>query len=640
MFIVEAIPLIKIPLDRAQILSYFSKTPLKRGALVRAPVAKSIIPAVVINSLPLETQKIQIRKGSFVLKPIYGVISQNPVICENQFKLAKYLSQKYLASLGISLKLFLPESLLKRKRKLKDVLEISSLSETKTFKNDQKPKFLWIENPAPFYFEKIKAVMKRGASCLFLVPNLEELEYWQKKLKENFIKEKIIVYHQNLKPKEKLSKWQESNISGPKIILGTRSSLFLPFRELGLIIIDKEQNPGFGPFGQSPCYDVKEVASYLASLYQAQLILSSSNPSLESYNSLKNGKYLLLKYHIPKKNLAKVKILDLRKTPPEKNKIFAQELKNEISQILNSQGKVLLFVNRKGFARIVLCKECGFVLKCDNCEAPMIYHILKGLMLLCHHCGAKKIVPKNCPNCQGFAIEPLGFGTQKVAKEIQNLFPKANVLELDKNLTPNQILQHKVLEIFFKKSPSVLVATNLILKFQNRFRVSKPKLLISAVVSADSLLFFPEYKTRESFFQIVRFLQSFSSQVFLQTYNPELDFFKILPQNPKIFLDQELKLRQEFDYPPFSELIRLTFAHSSESKAKNEALKLQEKLKSNFQDQAEILGPFPGFIPKIKGKYLWHLLLKCKLNCQEVKAKLPEYLSRNWQVDINPENLL
>ncbi len=640
MFVLEAIPLTKIPLGQPQILSYFSRVSLARGTLVQAPLSKAIVKAVVINSHRLENQKLKIRKGSFALKPIKAVIFENPVLTENQLKLAKYIAQNYVSSLGTALKLFVPQAFLKRKSPDKESLKITDNFEG-TLAN-KKPQFLWSDNPASFYFEKIKEKEnEKKGKVIFLVPNLEELIYWEDQLKGAFPREEIMVYHQGLKPKQKLAVWQESNRPQFKIIIGARSVMFLPFKELSLIVIEKEEDPGFKPFGQSPFYNAKEVALHLALLHNAQIVLSSSYmPSVETYKAVKSGGYELAKPFKLTQAKTGVKIIDLKKESSRKTLILSQELKKEAENVLAKNGKVLLFVNRKGFARVVVCKECGFVFKCEGCDSPMIYHFLQKPILLCHHCGAQKPAPRICPSCQGYKIEPLGAGAQRVAKEIRNLFPQANVLELDLDITPNEASQNKVVDVFLEKDASLLVATNLIFKFQKKLSSQKPSQIISAIISADSLLFFPEYLTRERFFQTVSFLQGFSQKVLLQTYNPDLDFLKYLGKNPYDFLSAELKLRQEFGYPPFSEIMRLTFSHSLKSKAQDEALSVRKKLQSIFKDEAEILGPFPGLIPKIKGKYLWHLLLRCQPSCQKIKAQIPKLLSPAWKIEINPENLL
>lgn len=637
MFILDVIPLAKIPLPLEQVFSYFSPEIVKPGGLVLVPLRKKKFLALVINVNPVMEKKMEIKRANFSLKKIEKVIFPEEILENFQISLAQWLSKNYFLPLGSSLRLFLPKRLIKKK-KFFDLSHLSFKEKEvkKFFKKEKTPPLLfWAKERGNFYLKEIKETLKEGKEVLFLVPELKALEENLQKLKK--ISESVLIFHSNLKPLEEFFSWEKVKTGKAKIILGTRSALFLPFQNLGLIILDQEEDPAYGSWGKIPRYNTKDAVLKLAELWKAKVIFGSDLVSVESYYWAKKGKYKLVKEL--KTQVPNLEIVNMREEIKNGNfSIFSERMKEILNDLISKEDQAILFINRRGLSTALLCQECGFAIKCKNCDVPMVYHLEdKKPVLICHHCGLREIVPAICPQCQGWRFWQIGKGTQKVFEELKKLFPKTKILRLDSDIAPNLQKQKSIIGDFLEKKANILVATQLILKFQ--IPPSKLPGLVGVVI-VDPILNLPEFQIKERVFHVLKKLRAFGKKILIQTSNPELSIFNYLKEDKiKEFYQEELKQRGLLFYPPFSEIIRLTFSHKNNLKAESKAIELKKILLKNFPN-SQILGPAPAFIPRVKKKYIWQILVKLKGEKLKVKRLLSKIISPDWKVEVNPETLL
>lgn len=641
MYIIDVIPLIKIPLPSSQILTYFSKERVNKGALVLIPISGRKEKAIVLNSSRIEERKLEIKRRAFKLKKIEKIFSPTPLISEPQMELAFWMHKFYLTSLGPILKLFLPKTFIKRKKPMK-ILEVKpQISKTKT----QKPLLSWGKDRMKFYLKEVEKALKKKKQVLFLLPEIQDIENFVTPIKE------VAFWHGGLKTSAELKEWEKIRSGKAKLIIGMRSGVFAPFQNLGLIILEKEENPAFKSWRQHPRYDAKEVALKLAEMTKAKIILGSALPSVVSYYKAKTGKYKLISPKTIQSYSRKIKIVDMREEIRKGNySIFSEDLEYELKKVLKEKKRAILFCNRRGMATYIFCQDCGWIAKCENCNVPMVYH--KNLKikdeklkegLICHHCGARRDPHIVCPNCKGHRLKYSGIGTQKVVQELKRLTPKIRIFRLDSDITPRTEAQKKIFEEFLKSKNSVLVGTQIFLKFSDLLK--KPLVLVG-ITSSDQFLNLPEFKATEVAFQTLYKLEIFGKKLIIQTYNPKtpcLQFFR--ERNVEAFFEKEIQARKEFSYPPFSEIIKLSFAHKNLQKVEKQARDFKEKLEKLGATHpslltTQILGPIPGSIPKVKGKYIQNIILKVKNEKPEVKDLILENIPKNCEVDVNPQSLL
>jgi len=545
MYILNVIPLIKIPYPNPQILSYFGEEKIKIGGVVKIPIRKKKINAIVVDCKKLEQEKIRLKKFSnFQIKPIEKIISKEPVLIEKQIKLLFWISDYYFAPIGLVARIFLSKKL-------------------------------------PLY-----------------------------------VKNSLI-----LTPKNK-------------------GIIFSPFKNLESIIIEDESSDLYRSWGRKPYYDVRIIAKQLAKIHNAKLTLKIARPRRVS-PGLKNSK-----------------LVDMREEM--KNGNFSI-ISRGLQEALNKADKSILYIARRGTATFILCRECGYVSMCPACDVPMIYHEDKpSRRLVCHHCGKDDIAPVLCPKCKSIKIKYFGSGTQKVESEIKKLFPDKNpekspaaingarIFRLDSDTAEKPEQQQKIIKEFNQNKSAILIGSQMLL---NKGLEAD----LVAVISIETILNLPDYKSSERVFQTINQLQKMAKNDFLiQTYKPDNFTIKTALANDfKKFYDEEIKIRKAFNYPPFSQIIKLSFEHKDPITTKNEAKILMEKLKTqikNFQPKAgppraekidvELLGPVPAFIPKVARIYRWNIIIKSKIKDLNLRNRILIIVPSRWEIEVDPESLL
>ncbi len=620
----QVIPLTKISIRDPQVLTYKSKEALSPGSLVLIPLKTRYEKGIVKEALKKPKKKLKI-------KPIEKVLLSSPVVSPTILTLAEKISEEFLEPLGLVLKLFLPRVFFTRKRLEK--LNIPDFPKKKTTKKQPKPILLWSDDRWNYYKKEIQKTLKQNKQILFLVPEIEKIDIFKNLLFQ--LTNKVEVFHSDIRTKKEFEIWQNLIKGKIQIVIGTRSAIFLPFSNLGLIILDEEESSSYKSWEMHPRYHTKKIAFLLASQFQSHLILGTSLPSIESFYLAKTKQIKLIeKYKKPK---TKIELVDQREEIRFRNfSVFSRKLQTLLSQKTKEKTKILLFVNRKGLAPTIFCRNCGYTLKCKHCEAPLVYH-KKGL-LVCHHCGYEIEAPGVCPKCGSWKLRFFGVGTQRVfdaLKKARDNFwenKEINIFRLDGDIPKKR--QKEIINYFQKSESGILVTTSAIFKYPDLY------FDLSAVVFIDNLLNFPDFQIEERVFHILFKLQSISKEMLVQTYKPDFPLFQFFQKGKiKEFFQKELKERKRGFFPPFSEVIKLTYKQKSKEKGSQKIEKIQKIVEKLFKKH-EILGPAPAFIPKVKGKYLWHLIIKIPQNQKKRVKELLNYLPRTWSIDVNPESLL
>ncbi len=468
------------------------------------------------------------------------------------------------------------------------------------------------------YISLMQEELTAGRQVLYLLPEIALTAQIVNRLLTIF-GEKVGVYHHKFNYNEKVEIWnsvagyQSDNVKY-QIIIGTRSALFLPFINLGLIIVDEEHDSSYKQNEPAPRYHARDSAIMLATLMNAKVLLGTATPSIETYFNVQTGKYthteIFKRYgDLP---LPQVEIVDITKERKVKKGIWyiSKPLKIAIDEALENKNQVILFHNRRGFAIIVQCTQCGWIPGCKHCDITLTYH-KKHNHLKCHLCGYFRNIPEMCPVCQNAHIKFLGYGTEKVEEEIKVLFPNAVVARMDTDTTRGKYSHQNIISAFEKGETNILVGTQMVSKGLNFEKVSTV-----GILNADSLMHFPEFRAFEKGFQILTQIMGRSGRhhkkgiVILQTCKPKHIVIKSAINNNFLdFYNAQIKERKLFRYPPFYRLILLSVQHKNQMKANSAANKLK-KIISKIDDELIILGPEEPIYGKIKKYYIRNILIK------------------------------
>ncbi|MCK4225136.1 MAG: primosomal protein N' [candidate division Zixibacteria bacterium] len=469
------------------------------------------------------------------------------------------------------------------------------------------------------YIKAIREVLKDGKQALILVPEISLTPQIISRFKANF-GEKVGCLHSRLSAGERFDTWRRVRSGELSIVVGARSAVFSPFQNLGMIVVDEEHDPSYKQDDPTPRYNARDVAVMRAKLNEAVVILGSATPSLESYYNAQSGKYVLcqLKERVAKQKLPNVKIVDLTQERKEGNRNFlSSRLRTLLQDRMDNREQALLFLNRRGFSTFVKCQDCGHIEKCPHCDITLTFH-RTDFSLRCHYCNYQKKAPNLCPNCQGHRFMYKGAGTQKIEEELKEHLPKALMERMDLDTTVKKGAHKKLLSDFGKKKFGILLGTQMITK-----GLDFPDVTLVGVISADTGLDLPDFRSKERTFQLLTQVAgragrgTLEGEVIVQTYYPEDWTIKLAASHDfEEFYLKELEQRRELGYPPFNHLILVVFSGKSLRKvtscAQNFSSTLKRRIKSGRQKRAEILGPAPAPLSKIKNQYRWQLLIKTK----------------------------
>ncbi len=503
------------------------------------------------------------------------------------------------------------------------------------------------------YLETITRTLSKGRGAILLYP---EIIFASKAFARftSYLGDRVAILHSELSPGVRYDEWCRIKKGMADVTIGTRLAIFAPLKNLGLIIIDGEEETGYKQ-EEVPRYHTREVALRRARESQATVILASGSPTLESYHEVKNGNYGLtrLSQRIDKRKLPEIKLVDMRLelTQKKNRSIFSLKLQEGMRKRLEGKDQTILFLNRRGFASFILCRECGFVPRCPNCNQSLVYHF-PDRILHCHHCNYSVKVPDACPNCRGHYMRPFGIGTQRVEEEVRRLFPKARVMRMDTDTTRKKGSDQRMVKAFEERRVDILVGTQMVLKgieFKDR--------VLLGVVSADTALNLPDFRATERTFTLLSQVLGragrgdLPDEVIIQTYTPEHHGIQeVCFGDYDSFYNREIEYRKELSYPPFTHLINILVRSNVEKQAQRVASHLASALmKAKKEEKVQILGPSPAPLARVKGQCRWQVALK-GANIENLRRILRPILKREKtltrysnvfiSVDVDPVALL
>lgn len=504
------------------------------------------------------------------------------------------------------------------------------------------------------YLQLIEKALNEHKSSILLVPEISLTPQTVNRFIARFGKENIAVLHSKLSIGERYDEWNKINEGRAKIVIGARSAIFAPVKDLGLIIIDEEHDSSYKS-EMTPKYDAKEVARFMCKEENVPLLLGSATPDIDTYYRAKNEEIMILelKNRANKASLPDIEIIDLREELAKGNKsMISTRLYEEIQKNLNDKKQTILYLNRRGFSTFVMCRNCGYTVKCKNCNINLTYHANTN-RLKCHYCGYEEKLVTKCPSCGSEQIRYFGTGTQKLEYEINKLFPNASTIRMDIDTVSKKNSHEQILEKFKNDNIDILIGTQMVVKGHHF-----PNVTLVGVIAADGSLNIDDFRANERTFQILTQVAGRAGRgedkgrVIIQTYNP--DNFSIecaKKQNYDLFYNTEISLRKQLKYPPFCDIILIGFTSVIEQKVAKVAGKIHEYLKNRVLK--ENLGiilykALPSPIDKIKNKYRWRILIKCKFG-EEITDLINDVLeefqklkskSTKITIDLNPNNMM
>jgi len=471
------------------------------------------------------------------------------------------------------------------------------------------------------YFKLIDDTIKSGKNVLFLAPEIALASQLTKRLAKKFGTKDVAIWHSSISEGERYDVWQKLYKNEIKILAGARSAVFAPLKNIGLIIIDEEHEGAYKQTSPAPRYDARLVARKLAKFNSCPLILGSATPDISSYYRAVNSNHLyemLTRYNNAK--VAPVTVINMQEYGRAAYKgLISKPLQTAIKETLDNKQQVILLINRRGYSTYTQCQGCGHVIECPNCAIPMIWHA-KDNMLKCHYCNHVEYFPDVCPNCGFDGLKNSGTGTQKIEQYIKDLYPDYNVERIDSDVLTRKGEHIRLLEKFQKGEIDILVGTQMIAK-----GLDNPNVTLVGVISADASFNLPDFRASERGFQLLTQVAGragrgeFRGRVLFQTYNPEYYALESAKsQNYSEFYKKEIVSREDFDYPPFSQIIRLILSSQNNFRAEKAAQEIALRLctmieKFGFGERLEVLGPTPCVIERINGYYRFQILIKNKL---------------------------
>jgi len=589
------------------------------------------------------------------LKAITEIIDVDFVLGEKEFKLADWISKTYFCNLGVVLNLFFVDKVKARKEKIlnfnptndfiptfeqKNAIDILTNSSEKSGLKEFLVHGVTGSGKTEVYIQTIRNFINKGYGAIVLVPEISLTPQTVRRFVER-LGDKVAVFHSRLSKGEKYLEWQKVNSGKAKVVVGARSALFTPVKNLGVIIIDEEHDSSYKS-GQSPYYHARAVAEKLCELNNATLVLGSATPDISTYYRAKSGNISLieLKERTNHRELPKTEIIDMREELVAGNKtIFSKKLYDEIKENLARKEQTILFLNRRGYSTFVSCRKCGFVAKCRSCNIALTYHMNKN-SLECHYCGAKFNNPEVCPVCKEKYIKYFGIGTQKIENAVNKVFPEATVIRMDLDTTTKKDSHEEILNKFKNENIDIMIGTQMVAKGHDF-----PNVTLVGVMAADTSLNSNDFYSAERTFDLLTQVSGRAGRaekngrVIVQTY--ESDNYSIVAAKEhdyERFYNQEILLREQLNYPPFSDITLINISGDAENQVISDSRKIREVFEEFFKgnEQVRVLREVPSPISKIKNKYRFRIIIKSDV-CNKINNEIYELLNSDRFEDISSE---
>jgi len=600
------------------------------------------------------------------VKPVEEILDREPVLNDDLIKLSEWISSHYLCSVGEALWTIIPKGIKKREKSVfiegfqQGVMGENDIVLTeeqrgafnllvKSLDGDVGKHFLLYgitgSGKTEIYLRIIHEVLKRGKGAILLVPEIsltpQTVNYFSRR-----VGNQLAILHSRLTKAEKVNEWHRVLSGKRSIVIGARSAIFAPMKNIGIIIIDEEHETSYKS-DETPRYNAKTVAYVRTKKHGATLLFGSATPSIESFYLAKLNKFTLL--HLPRRvlnqKLPVTHIADLRKIKGEK--YIANPLFNAIERRLKQQEQVILFLNRRGFSPYVYCENCGYIFKCKNCDITLTYHKMDK-KLSCHYCGYSITTFDLCPVCRDERMLYSGFGTEKIEKVLNDYFPGAVVVRMDSDTVKKRNALSQILAEFSKKHIDILIGTQIVTK-----GLHFPDVTLVGVLNADIPLNFPDFRSAERAFNLITQVSGRAGrsdkegEVFIQTYNPAHYAIQTAKnQDYEEFFIREIKYRENLIYPPFCRIIRLVFRGSNSQSLFESAYSAVSFIQERTKNYISLLGPTFCPLSRIKNNYRVHVIIKMN-QVAPVRTVLKEFQNlmgkkhgQYLEIDIDPISML
>lgn len=623
--------------------TYSSSSPIDAGTIVRVPVGKRVITGVALRP---------VNKPAFTTKPIDAVLLPTPL--PTAFvKLALWLSEYYATHGGLVLQAMLPSGLQKTRRTT-EIKPHPIRNRVHIVLNKDQAAALELINQAAgktvllhgvtgsgktqVYIEAAKAQAEQGKSSIILVPEIALTPQLVAEFTHHF--ERLIITHSGLSEAKRHLAWVEAlQATEPTVVIGPRSALFMPLKNVGLVVVDECHEPSYKQ-EQSPRYLALRAASVLARAHNAALVLGSATPSVADYYVAQSQNATiasLSKPATPKKTKVETTVVDYKNRAEfRKHRFISNTLITKITETLANNQQVLLFHNRRGTAPTTICTSCGWTAECPHCFLPLTLHADRH-ELLCHLCGTKQTIPPGCPTCKEPTVAFKGIGTKMIEAEVAKLFPKARVARFDADTKQEDMLHNRYQDLY-DGNIDILIGTQIVAK-----GLDLPKLATVGVVQADSGLILPDFQAEERVFQLIYQVigrvgrGQLDGHVVVQTFQPEHPALThAINRDYAAFYEQAIKQRAAGRFPPFRFLLKLVCTYKTEKGAITASQKLAVQLRQ--QKDIEILGPTPAFHERFGGNFRWQIIVASKK--RQALVAIAKNLPQHWQFDIDPASLL
>ena len=600
------------------------------------------------------------------IKPVKTVLDNEAVLNEDLIETGEWIARHYLCSIGEALWTIIPKGIKKKDKKvifdkhftanhsgkeikLTEDQKVVFNSLMRSFDNEGSRHFLLHgvtgSGKTEIYLRIIDETLKRGRGAILLVPEIsltpQTIGYFSKRMGDH-----LAILHSRLTKAEKINEWYRIQSGEKRVVIGARSAMFAPMKDIGIIIIDEEHETSYKS-DETPRYNAKSLAYYRAAKHDATLLLGSATPSIESYYLAKLKKFTLLELpnRVLDQKLPSTRVADLRRI--KENRYISTVLIKAIENRLRKREQMILFLNRRGFSPYIFCENCGYVFKCENCDITLTYH-KKERDLKCHYCGYVDHPHDTCPECGDKRIKYSGFGTEKIEGVLSDYFPGAVVARMDTDTVKSRTSISKILSAFSKKEIDILIGTQMVTK-----GLHFPDVTLVGVLNADISLNFPDFRSSERTFNLITQVSGRAGrsekggEVIIQTYNPaHYSIQTAKNQDYEEFFVREIKYRQNLCYPPFCRIIRLVFRGNDSKKLFETAYSAISFIQERTENYISILGP--AFCPfsRIKKYFRVHIIIKLDQlePVRSVINELQNSQSKNreqyMEIDIDPLSML
>jgi primosomal protein N' (replication factor Y) (superfamily II helicase) len=492
------------------------------------------------------------------------------------------------------------------------------------------------------YLQALAAIIAQGKRGIVLVPEIVLTTQAIQRFAGRF-PGKVAIIHGDLFQGERYDEWRRIRSGQVDVVIGSRSALFAPLPDLGIIILDEEHEPAYKQSELKPTYHAREAALTLGRILCIPVVLGSATPAIESFYRAQQKAYTLIE--LPGRigaSLPPVEVIDLRSELHAGNtSIISRRLQSELERVLRMGQQAILFLNRRGAASCVLCRDCGFVAMCDQCDIPLTYHSTERV-LLCHYCNRQAKILHVCPQCGSPGIRYFGLGTEKVMATIGRSFPTARLLRWDRDTASNHRAHQALLDRFANREADIMVGTQMIAK-----GLDLPGVTLVGVVSADIALNLPDFAASERAFTLLTQVAGRAGRgeeaghVIIQTFNPQHFCIDAASRHDyHEFYAAEIEARRRYGYPPFRQFVKFTYSHENRRRAQNEALLLHEHLDQWIDRlglaQTDVVGPAPALIERVRNKYRWQMIARGP----DLRPLLRVIEAPNWEIDIDPVSTL